>query len=80
MISVSQGCVPPLCELLEVNDAKIVTVALEGLENILKIGDDLKDQNGSENPHALVVEQANGLDKIDNLQLNTKIIIYTSVL
>jgi len=65
---VSQGCVPPLCELLEVNDAKIVTVALEGLENILKIGDDLKDQNGGENPHALVVEQANGLDKIDNLQ------------
>ena len=39
---VSQGCILPLCELLEVNDAKIVTVALEGLENILKIGEDLK--------------------------------------
>lgn len=34
---VQQGCIPPLCELLEVHDAKIVTVALEGLENILKV-------------------------------------------
>ena len=65
---VSQGCIPPLCELLEVNDAKIVTVALEGLENILKAGEDLKNQNGGENPHAVLIEQANGLDKINNLQ------------
>jgi Armadillo/beta-catenin-like repeat len=34
---VQQGCIPPLCELLTVHDAKIVTVALEGLENILKV-------------------------------------------
>ena len=65
---VSQGCIPPLCELLEANDAKIVTVALEGLENILKAGEDLKNQNGGENPHAVLIEQANGLDKINNLQ------------
>eukprot|EP00944_MAST-04C_sp_MAST-4C-sp1_P016033 g16033.t1 len=73
---VSQGCVPPLCELLEVQDAKIVTVALEGLENILKTGEDLKDQNGGENPHALTVEQANGLEKIDNLQQHENNNIY----
>lgn len=34
---VTEGCIPPLCDLLEVHDAKIVTVALEGLENILKV-------------------------------------------
>ena len=34
---VQNGCIPPLCELLQVHDAKIVTVALEGLENILKV-------------------------------------------
>ena len=34
---VQNGCIPPLCELLQVQDAKIVTVALEGLENILKV-------------------------------------------
>lgn len=31
---VTQGCIRPLCDLLTVNDAKIVTIALEGLENV----------------------------------------------
>jgi len=31
---VQQGCIRPLCDLLTVNDAKIVTIALEGLENV----------------------------------------------
>lgn len=35
---VQQGVVPPLCKLLTVSDAKVVTVALEGLENILRVG------------------------------------------
>ncbi len=35
---VQYGCIKPLCELLTVADARIVTVALEGLENILKVG------------------------------------------
>lgn len=74
---VSQGCIPPLCELLEVSDAKIVTVALEGLGNILKYaGEDLKDQNGGENPHAVLIEQANGLDKINNLQQHEDYNVY----
>ena len=30
------GCIKPLCDLLEVNDTKIVSVALEALENILR--------------------------------------------
>ena len=34
---VTEGCIPPLSDLLEVHDAKIITVALEGLENILKV-------------------------------------------
>lgn len=34
---VTEGCIAPLSDLLEVHDAKIVTVALEGLENILKV-------------------------------------------
>lgn len=31
---VQQGCIRPLCDLLTVNDVKIVTIALEGLENV----------------------------------------------
>jgi importin subunit alpha-6/7 len=31
---VDQGCIKPLCDLLTASDARIVTVALEGLENV----------------------------------------------
>ena len=30
-------CIPPLCELLTVQDSKIVSVALHAIENILKL-------------------------------------------
>ncbi|KAJ0013935.1 hypothetical protein Pint_19746 [Pistacia integerrima] len=33
---VNQGCIKPLCDLLTCPDPRIVTVCLEGLENILK--------------------------------------------
>lgn len=34
---VDVGAIKPLCDLLTVQDVRIVTVALEGLENILKV-------------------------------------------
>eukprot|EP00958_Prasinococcus_capsulatus_P002387 scaffold207_cov409-Prasinococcus_capsulatus_cf.AAC.92 len=34
---VEQGCIKPLCDLLTTTDARIVSVALEGLENILRV-------------------------------------------
>ena len=46
---VEQGCIPPLCELLATPDAKIITVALEGLENILKVGQVQAVKTGTEN-------------------------------
>ena len=33
-----EGCIEPMCELLKVQDSKVVIVALEGLENMLKAG------------------------------------------
>lgn len=67
---VQQNCIKPLCDLLEGSDGRIVTVALEGLENILKVGDALKKTPGSSgvNPFAHVIEQADGLDKLEKLQ------------
>lgn len=67
---VQQGCIKPLCDLLDGSDGRIVTVALEGLENILKIGDALKKQPGSNgiNPFAQLIEAADGLDKFERLQ------------
>ena len=40
------GCIKPLCDLLTCSDVRIVTVALEGLENILKIGEAQKELTG----------------------------------
>ena len=36
---VSIGCIKPLCDLLTVQDSRLIVVTLEGLENILKIGE-----------------------------------------
>eukprot|EP00439_Symbiodinium_sp_Y106_P054975 s5295_g7.t1 len=56
-------------DLLVVSDAKIIGVALEALENILKVGKDKQQKLGmAENPFAAKIEQADGLPKIENLQ------------
>eukprot|EP00441_Pelagodinium_beii_P018080 CAMPEP_0197658834 /NCGR_PEP_ID=MMETSP1338-20131121/45470_1 /TAXON_ID=43686 ORGANISM="Pelagodinium beii, Strain RCC1491" /NCGR_SAMPLE_ID=MMETSP1338 /ASSEMBLY_ACC=CAM_ASM_000754 /LENGTH=544 /DNA_ID=CAMNT_0043235497 /DNA_START=54 /DNA_END=1688 /DNA_ORIENTATION=- len=66
---VESGCIKPLVDLLSVCDAKIVGVALEALENILKVGKDKQLENGmAENPYGAKVEQADGLTKIESLQ------------
>ena len=36
---VQSGCIKPLCDLLACPDNKIIQVALDGLENILKVGE-----------------------------------------
>lgn len=36
---VSQGCIPPLCDLLTVAEAKVVEIALDALDNILNVGE-----------------------------------------
>lgn len=51
------GCIPPMCELLTVMDSKIVQVALNGLENILKSGEL---HNTKPNPYAVLIEECFG--------------------
>lgn len=73
---VEQGCIPPLCDLLTVMDSKILQVALNGLENILRLGDQhAKSSNGS-NPYAVMIEECYGLDKIEFLQSHENRDIY----
>jgi HEAT repeat protein len=77
---VQQGCIGPLCDLLKVSDAKIITVALEGLENILKVGDaEMKATGASKNQMATWIEEAEGLDKIEELQSHDNDDIYNKV-
>jgi len=74
---VAQGCIRPLCDLLTVNDTKIVTIALEGLENILRVGDsDVKSGVASHNQMATFIAEADGLNKIEELQQHNNNDIY----
>ncbi|KAJ2338815.1 Importin subunit alpha-1, partial [Coemansia sp. RSA 2673] len=74
---VQQGCIKPLCDLLNCMDNKITQVALDGLENILKVGDADKEQSPNQvNQYALYIEEAGGMEKIHNLQLHDNIEIY----
>ncbi|KHN03948.1 Importin subunit alpha [Glycine soja] len=75
---VSQGCIRPLCDLLICPDPRIVTVCLEGLENILKVGEAEKNVSNTDgvNLYAQMIDDAEGLEKIENLQSHDNTEIY----
>ncbi|CAM8899734.1 hypothetical protein QQ045_009815 [Rhodiola kirilowii] len=75
---VNQECIKPMCDLLICPDARIVTVCLEGLENILKVGEADKEQGitGGVNLYAQMIDDAEGLEKIENLQSHDNTEIY----
>jgi importin subunit alpha-6/7 len=78
-IVLTQGCIKPLCDLLSSMDNKIIQVALDGLENILRVGEaDRGDPPvpGSINKYALFIEEANGMEKIHECQQNANQEIY----
>ena len=65
---VELGVIPPLCDLLSIVDTKVVEVALNGLDNILKLGQNDSKLTGNPNPYAIRIEECGGLDKIEYLQ------------
>ena len=73
---VQQGCIKPLCDLLTCNDPRLVTVALEGIENVLKAGEHEAPANGGTNPYTAFVDEAEGLDKLEQLQSHSNEDVY----
>lgn len=75
---VNQGCIKPLCDLLICPDPRIITVCLEGLENILKVGEAEKNlgNTGDANLYAQMIDDAEGLEKVENLQSHDNNDIY----
>jgi hypothetical protein len=72
------GVIAPLCELFTCPDPKIIMVAMEGIENILRVG---KVQQEQEAPHtsnkfAEYVEECGGLDNLEALQRHDNEEIY----
>jgi len=57
-------------------DSKIVQVALNGLENILRFGEAESKNTGGSNPYAVIIEEVFGLDKIEFLQSHENMEIY----
>ncbi|KAL1188112.1 Importin subunit alpha-1 [Cardamine amara subsp. amara] len=75
---VGQGCIKPLCDLLECPEPKTIIICLKGLENILKVGEaEMKSGNiGDINYYAQLIGDAEGLEKIEELQSNDNNEIY----
>ena len=67
--------ISPLVKLLDSSDVRIIKVILEGLENILEIGERSKSED-SKNPYVSVIENSGGLEKIENLQQHSNDEIY----
>jgi importin subunit alpha-6/7 len=57
---IDQGVILSLCELLNSNDAKIIQVAFNGLDNILKLGVEEAKQNNGTNTYATMIEECHG--------------------
>merc|ERR1719162_2335064 len=74
---VMEASIKPLCDLLDAKDARIVSVALEGLENILRVGQEEAQAKGEpQSEYGQFIDVAGGLDKIEQLQSHQQIEIY----
>lgn len=70
---VEKGAIKPLCEILEAaaNDARVILVALDGISNILAVGEALAMASHVEDPinkYAQLIEECGGLTIIMQLQ------------
>lgn len=63
------GCIPTLCNGLSFCDPDLLYACLNGLESILKVGEmeKAKDEVGM-NAYGVLIEECEGLDKLENLQ------------
>ncbi|KAI7897606.1 armadillo-type protein [Cokeromyces recurvatus] len=74
---VNEGCIKPLCDMLATLDNKVILVALDGLDNILKVGE-MEKMNTMDglNPYGLSIEECGGVEYIHALQHHDNVDIY----
>ena len=70
------GVIPALCGLFSCTDPKIIMVALEGVENILRSGKREAAKSCAMNPYTDAVEECGGLDGLELLQRHDNEEIY----
>ena len=64
---VACGVIHPMMKMLEYNNSKMLLITMDGLNNILQCGEDIKNAENSKikkNEFVCYVETANGLDKV----------------
>ena len=71
---INQGCIRPLVEVLDSQDAKLILVVLDGLREILRFGATIATDN--ENICAVWLEEAGGVQRIELLQHHESTKIY----
>jgi len=69
-VAIQAGCIPPFCNLLSFQDTQIIQVVLDGLHNMLKMAGDELDNV------CMLIEECQGLDKIEELQNHENAEIY----
>jgi len=67
---IAQGALQPVCDLLIVEDARIVTVALDALEAFLKSCQD------TEVDIPTMIDECDGIDKVEALQSHENVEVY----
>eukprot|EP01039_Chlorochromonas_danica_P004314 gene4314-4735_t len=63
---VEQGAIKPICELLDVGDVKIVLLALEALESVLRVAENGPADTLSQ--YTQLIDEAGGVDHLEQLQ------------
>lgn len=67
---IREGVIPPFCDLLSCKDAQVINVVLDGLNNMLKMAEDHVPQIAN------IIEECDGLEKIERLQNHENVEIY----
>ena len=79
-ILVDKGLIKALGGVLQINDVRMLAVALEGLENTLKCGQKHYLNGEGENIYTMILEQQGCLDDLENLQTHANHNIYQAAL
>ena len=70
------GVLKPFCDLLDTKDEKTVTVVMDGLVNMLSMAA----QHGEADKICEMIEEAEGLEKIEELQTHENETVYKKAL
>jgi importin subunit alpha-6/7 len=75
----AQGTLAGLCSLLSIHDAKVVMIALEGMENILRVGQFDANQGTGINQYREQIESCGGIDALEALENHDNDDVYDKV-